>query len=105
MMRGDVCYHTFKFPDKRRPVLVLTRDILIPELNTITIAPITTTVRDHATQIMLDETDGMKEVCAINLVNIQTVPKDKVSGFITHLSEERMQEVFEAIKFAFGFDK
>lgn len=58
MMRGDVCYHTFKLPDKRRPVLVLTRDILIPELNAITIAPLTTTIRDHATQVTLDETDG-----------------------------------------------
>ncbi len=105
MMRGDVCYHTFKFPDKRRPVLILTRDVLIPELNAVTIAPLTTTMRDRETQVILDEQDGMPETCAVNLTNIQTIPKDKVGGYITHLSDEKMLEVFEAIRFAFGFDK
>ncbi len=105
MIRGDVCYHTFKFPDKRRPVLILTRDILIPELNVVTIAPLTTTIRDESTQVLLDESDGVFEVCAVNLTNIQTVPKEKIGGCITHLSDEKMREVFEAIRFALGFDK
>ena len=105
MIRGDICYHTFKFPDKRRPVLILTRDILIPELNVVTIAPLTTTIRDESTQVLLDESDGVFEVCAVNLTNIQTVPKEKIGGCITHLSDEKMREVFEAIRFALGFDK
>ena len=105
MIRGDICYHTFKFPDKRRPVLILTRDILIPELNVVTIAPLTTTIRDESTQVLLDESDGVFEVCVVNLTNIQTVPKEKIGGCITHLSDKKMQEVYEAIKFAFGFDK
>ena len=105
MIRGDVCYHTFKFPDKRRPVLILTRDVLITELNVVTIAPITTTIRDEFTQVLLNESVGLVKVCAVNLTNIQTIPKEKVSGYITHLSDERMDEVFEAVKFAFGFDK
>ncbi len=105
MIRGDVCYHAFKFPDKRRPVLILTRDVLITELNVVTIAPITTTIRDKSTQVLFDESDGMLEVCAVNLTNIQTIPKEKISDCITHLSDERMEEVFEAIKFTFGFDK
>lgn len=105
MIRGDICWHTFKFPDKRRPVLILTRDILIIELNVITVAPITTTVRDESTQVTLDKFDGMSEDCSINLTNIQTVPKNSLGKTITHLSDERMQEVFEAIKFAFGFDQ
>jgi len=105
MKRGDVRCHTFKFPDKRRPVLILTRDVLIPELNAVTIAPLTTTMRDQETQVILDEQDGMPQTCAVNLTNIQTIPKDKVSGYITHLSDEKMREVFEAIRFAFGFDK
>ncbi len=105
MIRGDICYHTFKFPDKRRPVLILTRDILIQELNALTIAPLATTVRNESTQVLLDESDGVPKVCAVNLTNIQTVPKEKIGGCRTHLSDEKMQEVFEAIRFAFGFDK
>lgn len=105
MTQGDICFHTFKLPDKRRPVLILTRNSAIPELTWITIVPITTTIRDLPTEVWLDETDGMNELCAVNLDNIQTIQKEKLGKFITHLSDERMEEVFEAIKFAFGFDK
>jgi mRNA interferase MazF len=105
MIRGDVCYYTFKTPDKRRPVVILTRTEIIGYMNTITIAPITSTIRDNATSVWLDEIDGMKEPCAINLDLIQTVSKDRLGSYITHLSEDRMTEVFEAIRFAFGFDR
>jgi mRNA interferase MazF len=105
MIRGDICYHTFKEPDKRRPVLILTRSEIIPHLNAITVAPITSTVRDNDSSVWLDETDGMSEVCAVNMDWIQTVPKTKLGNVIANLSDERMLEVLEAIKFAFGFDK
>jgi len=105
MNRGDVVWHKFKEPDKTRPVLILTRNEAISELNAITIIPITTTIRVVRSQVILTEDDGMREACAINLDWIQTIPRSKLGAFITHLSDERMDEVFEAIKFAFGFDK
>lgn len=105
MIRGDVCYHTFKEPDKRRPVLILTRTDAISFLNEITIAPITTTVRENNSSVWLDESDGMRQTCAINLDYLQTVPRGKIGNVVAHLSDERMREVFEAIRFAFGFDK
>ena len=105
MIRGDICYHTFKEPDKRRPVLILTRTNAISFLNEVTIAPITTTIRDNNTSVWLDESDDMKEVCAINLDYLQTIPKHRLGKVITHLSDEKMQEVFQAIRFALGFDK
>ena len=105
MIRGDVCYHTFKEPDKRRPVLILTRTDAISFLNEVTIAPITTTVRDNNSSVWLNEPDGMREACAINLDHLQTVPKQKLGKIITHISDEKMQEVYKAIKFALGFDK
>lgn len=105
MIQGDVCYHTFKSPDKRRPVLILTRSSAISNLTWVTIAPITTTTRNLPTEIWLDEGDGLSEVCAVNLDNIQTVQKEKLGKVLTHISDEKMLEVFEAIRFAFGFDK
>ncbi len=104
MIKGDICYHTFKEPDKRRPVLVLTRTNAITFLNEVSIAPITTTVRDNETSVWLDASDGMKEPCAINLDYIQTVPKHRIGKPISHLSNEKMKEVFEAIKYAFNFN-
>ena len=105
MIQGDVCYHTFKSPDKRRPVLILTRSSAIPKLTWVTIAPITTTARNLPTEVWLDEEDGLNELCAVNLDNIQTVQKEKLGKVLTNVSAERMQEIFEAIKIAFDFDK
>jgi len=105
MIRGDICLHTFKEPDKRRPVLILTRTNAISFLNEVTVAPITSTVRDNGFSVWLDELDGMTQICAISLDHIRIVPKSKVSGPVAHLSDLKMLEVLDAIKFAFGFDK
>ena len=105
MTRRDVYWHKFKEPDKTRPVLIITRDEAISELNAVTVIPTTTTIRDVLSQVLLTEDDGMQETCVLNLDLIQTIPKNKLRGYITHLSDERMNKVFEAIKFAFGFDK
>ena len=72
--------------------------------NSVTIAPITTTIRDIPTEVYLSLADGMRTECAVNLDNIQTVPKTKIGPLITTLSPERMQEVKQAISFALEFD-
>ena len=101
MIQGDVCLHTFKSPDKRRPVLILTRTSAIPGLTWVTVAPITTTLRNIITEVWLDESDGMARECTINLDNIQTVQKEKLGKVIAHLSANKMREVREAINLAF----
>lgn len=105
MNRGDIYWHKFKEPDKTRPVLIITRDEAITDLNAVSVVPTTTTIRELPSQVLLTEEDGVRETCVLNIDLIQTVPKNKLRGYITHLSEERMEEVFEAIKFAFGFDR
>lgn len=105
MIRGDVYLIKFKEPDKKRPALILTRTEAISNLSAVTVIPITSTIREIRSQILLDENDGMEKECVINVDNIQTISKQKIGSYVTNLSEERMQEVFEAVKFAFGFDK
>jgi mRNA interferase MazF len=104
MIQGDVHYYKFKFPNKERPVLILTRNDAIPQLNVVTIAEITTTIRGNDSEVLLDENDGMSKECAVNLTNIQTVQKQKIGAYITHLTPLKMAEVFEAIKFVFKID-
>lgn len=103
MKRGEVRWYTFKAPDKRRPVLILTRNSSIGVLNSVTVAPITTTVRNIASEVFLSDEDGVKEDCAINLHNLQSVFKDQIGSVIPVLSQERMNEVEAAIRFALGF--
>ena len=103
MKRGDVCWYTFPQPDKRRPVLVLTRDSALSVLNSVTVAPITSTIRSIPTEVVLTESDGLPATCAANFDNMQTVPKANVSVAIAHLSAAKMKAAASAIAFALGF--
>ncbi len=67
--RGDIRLYQFAPPDKKRPAVVLTRDSAITYLSTVTVAPITSTIRDMPSEVVLTEEDGMKGPCAVNLHN------------------------------------
>lgn len=102
--RDQVRWFRFERPDKRRPVVVLTRDALIPHLGEITVAPVTSTVRDIPSEVLLTEQDGLPRACAINLDHVQTVSKGKIEGLITTLSTQKMGALREALLFALGFE-
>lgn len=104
MNQGDVYWHTLKAPDKRRPVVVLTRDSAIPYLTAVTVAPITSTIRSGPSQVMLTEADGLLFECVANCHNLQTVPKSGLIARITHLDLDKLRELHEAVAFALGFD-
>jgi mRNA interferase MazF len=102
--RGDVCWYTFKTPDKRRPVLILTRDSAIAVLHSVTVAPITSTIRSIPTEVVLTEADGLPSTCAANFDNIQTVPKSNIGDRIAQVPGRKMKEAAAALSFALGFD-
>lgn len=104
MNRGDVCWYSFKAPDKRRPVLILARDSGIRILNSITIAPITSTIRGIPTEVVLTEDDGLPTTCAANFDNLQTVPRSALGERIAHLSAEKLRSAAAAISFALGLE-
>ena len=104
MNRGDVCWYTFKAPDKRRPVLILTRDSAVAVLNSVTIAPITATIRSIPTEVILTKDDGLPNTCAANFDNLQTVPRNNIGERIARLTARRMKEAAAAVSFALGFD-
>ena len=100
MKRGEIRWYTFAAPDKKRPVLILTRDSILQYLGEVTVAPITTTVREIPSEVFLSEHDGMHHDCAINCDHIQTVSKGKVGALITNLSSAHMRAVTRAAVFA-----
>lgn len=100
MKRGEVRWYSFASPDKRRPVLILTRDSILQYLGEVTVAPITTTIRDIPSEVRLSQDDGMQNDCAINCDHIQTVAKGRVGSLVTRLSPAHMRAVARAIAFA-----
>ncbi len=105
MRRGEIRWFRFKAPDKRRPVLILTRDSALAYLSDVTVAPITTTIREIPTEVRLGRKDGMARDCAVNLDHVQTVPARSLGAVVTVLGERHMARVREALGFALGFDQ
>ena len=102
MSRGDIHLCRFAPPDKDRPVLILTRENALGYLSTATVAPVTSTVREVPSEVILDVDDGMKGRCAVNLHNAVTISQQRLGRRVTRLTDERMREVCAALRFSLG---
>lgn len=91
--RGDVCWAHLDPPAGRRPVVVLTRDSAIPVLDYLTIVPITKTVRGIASELPLDETNGLPGPCVAGCDNVTTILKSRVD-------EDRVGSIGSSKRFA-----
>jgi len=100
MKHGDIRWYKFAHPDKKRPVLILTRDSVLEYLNEVTVAPVTSTVRDIPSEVFLTTADGMPRDCAVNCDHLQTVSKGKIGALIASLVPAKMVDVGNAIRFA-----
>jgi mRNA interferase MazF len=102
--RGDVRLYQFAAPDKKRPVLVLTRNSAIRYLASVTVAPITSTIRGVPSEVVLGEEDGMKSPCVVNLHNAITISQERLGKRLAQLNSSRMSEVCSALRFSLGCD-
>jgi len=98
LKRGDIYFYEFKKPDKKRPVVILSRDDAIPLLSTVMVAPILSTIYGVPSEVVIGIDEGLKKTSAINLDHIQTVDKNHLTSFISHLSESIMQKVCYALQ-------
>jgi mRNA interferase MazF len=103
MNRGEVRWYKFQNPDKKRPIVILTRDSAMEFLGEVTVAPITSTIRAIPSEVVLGREDGMPRECAVNLDHLQTVAEGKIGSLITTLRASKMQEIRASLLFALGF--
>lgn len=104
MLRGEVRWYKFRRPDKKRPVLILTRDSALGFLGEVTVAPITSTIRDIPTEVFLGPAQRMPRECVVNFDHVQTVSRGKVGSLITTLKQDKLEESRRALLVALGFD-
>ena len=90
--------------DKDRPVLVLTRELVRPYLTTVTVAPITTTVRGLSTEVPVDQANGLAGPSAVSADNITTIPVEALGTQIGVLLDRQEQDLSDAIRAAFDLD-
>ncbi len=97
--RGDVWW--FEPPNlKPRPIVLLTRDEVIPHLNQLIAAPITRVIRSIPTEVDLDRDDGMPTECVVSLDNLISVRPAFLTDRITALSPTRMAQICRALRHA-----
>ena len=90
--------------DKARPVLVLTRELVRPHMTTVTIAPITTTVRGLSTEVAVGALNGLAGPCVVSCDNISTIPTSALGEQIGVLLDRQEQTLSDAIRAAFDLD-
>jgi mRNA interferase MazF len=101
--RGDVCWT--EVPDEgRRPALVLTRSEAIPVVRKVTVAFLTTRIRDIPTEVRLGVEDGLPKECVVSLENLRHISRSVLGEPIASLSGPRMHEVCRALAIATGCD-
>lgn len=83
--------------DKRRPVLVVTRNEAIPVLARVVVAPVTRTVRDIPTEIALGSDEGLPVDCAASFDNLQPVSRRLLSQRAGRLGPHRRGEICRAL--------
>jgi len=101
LQQGSVVWADLPAPIGRRPVVILTRDRAIGKLNALTVGPISRTIRNIQTEIVLQPADGVPTICAVNLDSITTIPRARLGNVITVLNRSKLLLIFAAIRIAF----
>ncbi|MBM3779642.1 MAG: type II toxin-antitoxin system PemK/MazF family toxin [Acidimicrobiia bacterium] len=100
--RGDIWTYRFKAPDRRRPVLVVSRDDAIERLHTVMVAPITSTIRGVPSEVLVGEAEGLKHPSAANFDHVQTVERARLVGYVGSLSATQLRATCRALAVATG---
>ena len=100
--RGEIWGYRFKTPDKRRPVLVLSRQDVIGLLHTVMVAPITSTIHGAPSEVVVGPEEGLKQQSAVNLDHVQTVERARLIGYVGSLDNAKMRAVCYALAIATG---
>ena len=102
--RGEIWMFTFKAPDKRRPVVILSRQSAIAFMRTVIVAPITSTIRGIPSEVEVGVDEGLKQPSTIKLDNVQAVDRSRLHTFVGSLSNNKMRAVCRALAVATGCD-
>jgi mRNA interferase MazF len=90
--------------DKVRPVLILTRELVRPHLATVTVAPITTTIRGLSTEVHVDVANGLQGPSVVSCDNVTTIPTSALRAQVGVLLDRQEPALSDAIRTAFDLD-
>lgn len=104
MRRGEVWWAEQPEPIGKRPVVLLSRDEAYEVRNAVTVAQVTTTIRDIPVEVELGEKDGLPQKCVVNLDTLTTLRKSILTKRICSLRSDKIEQINQAIKFALALE-
>ncbi len=105
MHRGEVWWADLPAPAGRRPVLLLSREEAYSVRALVTVAPVTTRVRQIPAEVPVGREGGLPKSCVVNLDTIVTIARSSLHDRITALRPEKLLAVAEAIHFSLGLTR
>ena len=102
MRRSEVWWA--ELSPKSRPVIILTRDTLIPLRDFLVIAPVTSRVRHLQSEVALGVDDGLSKACVVNTSTLETIPKNRLLRRLAALNPSKREAVDKALGYALGLD-
>ncbi len=91
--RGDVWQLDLGGRAGRRPGLILTRQAVIPHLNKLTVAEITSAGKGYPTEVSIGHKANLPRNSFVQLDNIHTVSKERFTKYVGALDASSMREV------------
>jgi mRNA interferase MazF len=104
LSRGQIWQFRFAAPDKRRPVLIISRNVLLEHLQTVTVVAITSTRRGAPTEVELGVDEGLKQPSCANLANLFTVRQSDLKRYVGAVGAQKMRQVCRCLVIACGCD-
>ena len=100
--RGEVWLYEFHKPDKRRPVVVLSRQEVIDLIDTVMVAPVRVEDSWRPSEVVIGTSEGLKHESGVSLDHVQTVEKRRLRSYIGRLSPAKMTAIYRALAIATG---
>ena len=100
--RGEVWLYRFAEPDKRRPVVVLSRPDALAVMQTALVAGVTQTIRGLPTEVPLGQGQGLKAISVVNLDHVFTIRQADLRKYVGTLTPDLMRAVCRALAIATG---
>jgi mRNA interferase MazF len=101
MRRGEVWWARV---DKRRPVVLVSRDEAYDVRALVIVAPASTTVRSYAVEVRIGRREGLERSCVVNCDWLLTLPKRDLIERAGVLGQRKLAQLDDALRFALGLD-
>ena len=104
MNRGDVWQLDLGGRAGRRPALIISRQSVVPYLNKLTVAEITSVGKGYPTEVAIGQRANFARESFVQLDNIQTVSKEHFVKYLGVLDPTTMRTVGRKLILALGLE-